>query len=122
MITSPALEKLKNLPGEIASVRRQLIEISNQLQVANGVLKSIEQDVDLDIAFSSALKNEAQRKAQRSQCLGNDPDYAYWEVQATSLRVTQARLEIQVAFLANQFTVTQLEVRMELAQLEALKI
>jgi hypothetical protein len=89
------------------------------------VLKQIESEIDsampaagVAIAFDTTLKNDAQRKAKRSELLDEHPNY--WEQQEI-LAQAKAKREavfIELCLRRNEFSVLKLERREAIARLE----
>ncbi|MBD3882148.1 hypothetical protein IFO70_10295 [Phormidium tenue FACHB-886] len=111
---------LKEFPQRIASVRSQLLIQQQNHRRLSDILNSLDRDIDLQIASSSDLKNELQRKAAKAE-LQIDEEYqaALMEVRNSSDRITA--LEIELERLRGLFSASKLEVRQAIvrAELEA---
>lgn len=111
--------KLSDYPNAIAEVQRQLLQVQQRLRTAKETVIFCLSTLDRAIAFSTELKNDAQRKAKRTELMESDSDYIEAQQALQRLEDLQAELEIELGLLRNQFSVLKLERREAIAQIEA---
>ena len=102
----------------IAKLQTQTTNFDLAIDQTQTVLKQIESEIDSAIAFDTTLKNDAQRKAKRSELLDEHPNY--WEQQEI-LAQAKAKREavfIELCLRRNEFSVLKLERREAIARLE----
>lgn len=109
---------LDEYPIAIAKLESKLFEASCSLEKIQLNLKSIESEIDSEVVFDSALRNEQQRKATKSQKL-EQHEY-YWEL---SDKLEQARAKhqailIELGLRRNQFSLLKLELQKQIATLQ----
>jgi len=109
---------LNEYPKAIAKLQTQLFDLDLRVEQTQTMLKQIESEIDLNIAFDKELRNDAQRKAAKQQQL--DEHLHYWEQQEI-LNQTRAKREqvyIELGLRRNEFSVLKLERREAIAKLE----
>jgi len=109
---------LNEYPQAIAKLQTQTTNFDLAIDQTQTVLKQIESEIDSTIAFDTTLKNDAQRKAKRSELLDEHPNY--WEQQEI-LAQAKAKREavfIELCLRRNEFSVLKLERREAIARLE----
>jgi anti-sigma-K factor RskA len=109
---------LNEYPTAIAKLQAQLTNFDLAVEQTQAMLKQIESEIDTRVAFDATLKNDAQRKAKRSELLDEHPNY--WEQQEI-LGQTKAKREavfIELCLRRNEFSVLKLEKREAIARLE----
>ena len=116
---------LNEYPQAIAKLQTQTTNFDLAIDQTQTVLKQIESEIDsampaagVAIAFDTTLKNDAQRKAKRSELLDEHPNY--WEQQEI-LAQAKAKREavfIELCLRRNEFSVLKLERREAIARLE----
>jgi hypothetical protein len=116
---------LNEYPQAIAKLQTQATNFDLAIDQTQTVLKQIESEIDsampaagVAIAFDTTLKNDAQRKAKRSELLDEHPNY--WEQQEI-LAQAKAKREavfIELCLRRNEFSVLKLERREAIARLE----
>lgn len=113
-----ANHQLKEFPQAIAQVQRQLLKTDQQLRQLSESVAILTAAIERQIAFDPTLKNDAQRKARRTELMESDRDYI---AAANALKSVQDRREtllIELQFLRNQFSVLKLDVRAAIATKE----
>lgn len=102
--------RLIDYPDAIAQKQRQLLQTEQQIRRIQEALNNITAAIDTTIAFDTTLKNDAQRKARRTEMLRK----AEFRNALNNLQLTQDRrteIEIDLNLLRNQFAVLMLELR-----------
>jgi hypothetical protein len=108
---------LADYPDAIAELERRLNLQNRQIGTLQAAIVEIEAEVDGKIAFDANLKNDAQRKAKRTELLA---DTFYQKCLADCQEATDRRSEVQIELdrLRNLFTIAKLDKRETIAQLE----
>ncbi len=109
--------RLIDYPDAIAQKQRQLLQTEQQIRRLQEALNNITAAIDTTIAFDTTLKNDAQRKARRTEMLRK----AEFRNALNKLQLTQDRrteIEIDLNLLRNQFAVLMLELRESVIQRE----
>ncbi len=109
--------KLIDYPAEIAEKQRQLLRIEQHIRRLQEILNGLTAEIDTAIAFDSALKNDAQRKAKRLELMSTTE---YRKAVANLLMAQDERSEIEIDtnLLRNQFSVLKLQLREAIAARE----
>lgn len=106
--------KLIQYPQAIAETERQLLKATQALRAAQAELDQLNAAIDSEIANNSELKNDAQRKAKRSDLMSEQlyqECLKEWQYQADN----RTAVEIELNLLRNQFTVQKLLLRESIA-------
>lgn len=102
--------RLIDYPDAIAQKQRQLLQTEQQIRRLQEALNNITAAIDTTIAFDTTLRNDAQRKARRTEMLHK----AEFRNALNNLQLAQDRrteIEIDLNLLRNQFAVRMLELR-----------
>ena len=70
---------MNEYPQVIAKLQAEVFGLDLTIEQTHAVIKQIEADVDSQVVFDAALRNDAQRKAKRQQLIDEHP--YYWEHQ-----------------------------------------
>lgn len=109
---------LSDYPTAIAKLQRQMIKLEVTIRSLKEIVGYSLSSIDRKIAFDESLKNEAQRKAQRSQLLETDSDYISAAIQLRENEINRENLDIDIQLLRAQFSVLKLQRREAIATLE----
>ena len=112
------IEKLKQYPKAIASVEEKLLKLNQEIAIENQLISFLDAELEKAIANDKELKNEQQRKTKRLE-LQQQPDYLEVKRKLTQVKEERDRQLIQLNQLRSEFSVMKLEVRMQIANLEA---
>ena len=112
------IEKLKQYPKAIASVEEKLLKLNQEIAIENQLISFLDAELEKAIANDKELKNEQQRKTKRLE-LQQQPDYLEVKRKLTEIKEERDRQLIQLNQLRSEFSVMKLEVRMQIANLEA---
>ncbi len=110
--------ELDQFPQEIARLQRQLLKTDQQIRQLTESVAILAAAIERQIAFDPTLKNDAQRKARRSELMESDGDYI---ATTNALKAAQDRREmllIELQLLRNQFSVLKLNLREAIASKE----
>lgn len=109
---------LNEYPQVIAKLQAEVFGLDLTIEQTHTVVKQIEADVDSQVAFDAALRNDAQRKAKRQQLIDEHPHY--WEHQEILGQYRSKREQhfIELCLKRNEFSVLKLEKREAIARLE----
>ena len=110
---------LNKYPQEIATLTYQVVELGTQIRNMRSAIADIESEIDSCIAFGE-FKNDAQRKAAKSQMLKEHKDYSQMCEQLQALIDKQAHTEINLNLIKNRFSIAKLEARERIAKMESL--
>lgn len=112
------IKQLKQYPSAIASVEKELLKLNGEIVIQNQLISFLNADLEKAIANDRELKNEQQRKTKRLE-LRQQPDYL--EVQQKLIQITEKRdlTLINLNQLRNEFSVIKLELKAQIAHLEA---
>ena len=112
------IEQLKRYPTAIASVEEKLLKLALEIEIQTELLSFLDADIEKAIASDPQLKNDQARKAKRLE-LQQQPDYL--EVKANLKEAKEDRDRTLIGFnqLRSEFSVLKLELRMQIASLEA---
>ncbi|AFY48974.1 hypothetical protein Nos7524_3172 [Nostoc sp. PCC 7524] len=108
--------QLSHYPDAIAQAAQRANEIDSQLMAVQQQINRFEGNADRVAAFEMDLKNDAQRKARRSEVLLVNQEYQ--KAMDTFIRLTaeKANAIAHVEYLRNQFSVAKLEARLAIAR------
>jgi hypothetical protein len=109
---------LNEYPQVIAKLQAEVFGLDLTIEQTHAIVKQIEADVDSQIAFDAALRNDAQRKAKRQQLI--DEHLHYWEHQEILGQYRSKREQhfIELCLRRNEFSILKLEKREAIARLE----
>lgn len=109
--------QLGDYPDAIASFEIKLHYQNRQIATLQAAIVSIEAEADGAVAFDATLKNDAQRKAKRTELLS---ETFYQKCTADLNEALDRRSDVQIELdrLRNLFAVAKLEKRQEIARLE----
>lgn len=109
--------RLLDYPAAIAQKQRELLQAEQHIRRLQDVLNRLTAEIDTTIAFDTELRNDAQRKAKRTELM----KAVEHRKAATNLQMAQdhrAEIEIDLTLLRNQFSVLKLELRESIAARE----
>lgn len=109
---------LKQYPNAIANQQTQLLELRQIISQVNEAIASREVEIDQAIAFNPELKNEGQRKVKRVELVKADSALLPLQNRLAELEYEQAKAEINLTLLLNQFAIAKLERRRTIALME----
>ncbi len=112
------IEQLKQYPKAIASVEEKLLKLNREIEIQNQLISFFDADIEKTISDDKTLKNDQQRKSKRLE-LQQQPDYLEIRRKLTELKEQRERNVIQLNQLRSEFSVMKLELRMQIANLEA---
>ncbi len=112
------IEKLKQYPKAIASVEEKLLRLNQEIEIQNQLISFLDADIEKAIANDKDLKNEQQRKTKRLE-LQQQPDYLEVRRKLTEIKEERDFNLIKLNQLRSEFSVMKLELRMQIANLEA---
>ncbi len=112
------IEQLKQYPKAIASVEEKLLKLNQEIEIQNQLISFFDADIEKTISDDKTLKNDQQRKSKRLE-LQQQPDYLEIRRKLTELKEQRERNVIQLNQLRSEFSVMKLELRMQIANLEA---
>lgn len=104
-------------PLLISQTEEDILHLKLKLQQSQDALDLLTNEIDMEIAFDSNLKNDAQRKVRRFELMQTKP-YSEAVDQVRSYSTELTRTEIKLRSLNNGFTVAKLQFRHQIAQLE----
>ena len=110
---------LSTFPHSIATASYELLALSAKLRNARSAILDIESEIDSAIAFGE-FKNDAQRKAAKSQLLKEHSLYDLSCDQLQELSDLYSHAEIKLNLVKNNFAVGKLEARERIAKMESL--
>ena len=108
---------LPEFPNAIAEFERRLNLQNRQISTLLAAIVEIEGEVDGKIAFDANLKNDAQRKAKRTELLA-ESFYQKCLADCEEAQDRRREVEIELERLHNLFTIAKLQMRHATAQLE----
>lgn len=109
---------LSEYPQAIAQLQRQMVQLETQIKSLKEIVGYSLNEIDRRIAFDDTLKNDAQRKAKRSQLLETDGDYISAAAQLRQQEIVRDNLAIELELMRSTFSVLKLERRAVIATLE----
>jgi hypothetical protein len=109
---------IKFFPNAIETAERALLKADRELDLAIQALAFAESEIERAIATDPDLKNDQQRKAKRLDLQG-EPSYSESRDSVARAKNKKALAEIKLNKFRNEFTVRKLELRREIANLEA---
>jgi hypothetical protein len=107
--------QLQQFPEAIADLQRRILKADQQIRQLSESVAIFSAAIDREIAFDPNLKNDAQRRARRSELMESDGDYIE---AANALKAAQDQREmllIELQLLHNQFAVLKLGMREAIA-------
>jgi hypothetical protein len=110
--------QLHEYPQAIADVQRDLLHSQQHITMLKETVMFCLNTIDRAIAFDTDLKNDAQRKAKRSELKETDSDYIEASLALKKAQDVYAELEIELQLLLNTFSVLKLERREAIASME----
>ncbi|MBE9178627.1 hypothetical protein IQ268_08650 [Oculatella sp. LEGE 06141] len=108
---------LSNYPEAIAQSQFQLLLAERTVRRLQEQLTRLTAKIDSAIAFDADLKNDAQRKAKRTELL-ESPEYLEVAEVYQAAKDKHAEMEIELQLLLNRFSVAKLEQRHAIAIME----
>jgi hypothetical protein len=109
--------KLNQFPRAIAKAEADVLSVQTEIAIVVDQLASRDADIEKAIATNEALKNDQQRKAFRIDSQ-REYDYIALQTDLKDLKFKQAKAEIDLNQLQNEFSVAKLEARLQIAHLE----
>lgn len=113
--------KLSKYPAAIASHQQKLLEANKMLECLLSDLEAKEAEIESAIAFDVELKNDAQRRARKLELI-HSITYQSLKSLVHNQRITRDTIQIELTQLLNEFSVSKLEVREKIANLETLTV
>lgn len=110
--------QLNEYPQAMADLQRELMQLDQQITAQREQVAFCLNCIDRAIAFNQELKNDAQRKAKRTEMMESDADYIQANVELKRLEEIRGQMEIDLKLLANTFSILKLERREAIARLE----
>jgi len=114
------MRNLKKMPEQIAHQALHVLQLEQAVANLKEAIAAEEAEIDRAIAFSESYKNDAQRKAARSELLEGDAELAQLRHQLKEAVAGAAEAEIELTLLRNTFAIAKLEARERIARTEAL--
>jgi hypothetical protein len=109
---------LSEYPAAIAKLQTRILSISAQVRQHRETTAFCLNAIDRAIAFNESLKNEQQRKAQRTQMMETDMDYLVSMRGQRQAEELLTKLEIDLELKRSEFAVLKLQVRERIANAE----
>lgn len=103
--------KLNEYPHFIASVHKEIILIEREIKQLNESVAFQLSSIDKAIAFDKELKNDAQRKAKRTQLMETDSNYIAYLCQLRQATEKREMLGIDLELYRNLFAVAKITAR-----------
>ncbi len=110
--------QLQDYPQAIANLQHQLLELDRKLTCQREQVAICTNIIDREIAFSTDLKNDSQRKAKKTELMETDPDYITALIELKKLEDIRANMDIDLKLLGNTFSILKLERREAIARME----
>jgi hypothetical protein len=110
--------QLNEYPQAIADLQRQLLDLDQRLTAQREQVAFCLNSIDRSIAFNQELKNDAQRKAKRTELMETDQDYIQATLELKHLEEMRGQMDIDLKLLSNTFSILKLERREAIARLE----
>jgi hypothetical protein len=107
--------KLQQFPEAIADLQRRILRADQQIRQLSESVAIFSAAIDREIAFDPDLKNDAQRRARRSELMESDGDYIEAANALKSAQDQREMLLIELQLLHNQFAVLKLGMREAIA-------
>lgn len=111
----------QDLPLAIAQQERKIARMREQLRTLREAIAREECRIEKDIAFNPELKNDAQRRAKRSEMIAESETWADLSTSANHEEGKLRDAEIDLELMRNQFAVWKLSKREAIAQMESAK-
>ena len=106
--------KLIDYPAAIAQQQRSLLREEQHVRRLQEVVNRLIAEIDMQIAFDTELKNDAQRKAKRIKLM-KAPEYQTAFINLQMAHDRRSEIEIDLNLLRNQLSVMKLEMREAIA-------
>ena len=111
--------QLSKYPEKIANLQKQLLEARLRHESLKELQMSYEAGIKTAIASDPSLKNETQRKAKETELKADQSsDYCDVTKQVKTEKIVVLQLEINLQLYRDRFSVSKLEKREQIAQLE----
>ncbi len=110
--------QLNEYPTAIADLERQLLEVDQRILNRKEQLAFCLSVIDRAVAFNAELKNDTQRKAERSRLMETDPDYIKANLELRKSEAIRGEMEIDLNLLTRTFSLLKLERREAIARME----
>ena len=110
--------QLKDYPQAIADLEKELIQIDRRISAGREQVAICLNVIDRQIAFNQELKNDAQRKAKRTELMETDADYITVSLELKKAEAVRAELEVDLNLLTRTFSILKLERREAIARME----
>uniref|UniRef100_B8HKQ5 Uncharacterized protein n=1 Tax=Cyanothece sp. (strain PCC 7425 / ATCC 29141) TaxID=395961 RepID=B8HKQ5_CYAP4 len=107
--------RLTQYPEAIAGLQRRLLRTDQQIRQLSESVAIFSAAIDRQIAFDPTLKNDAQRRARRTELLESDGDYIAASIALKEAQDRREDLLIELQLLRNQFSVLKLGMREAIA-------
>lgn len=107
--------RLTQYPEAIAGLQRRLLRTDQQIRQLSESVAIFSAAIDRQIAFDPTLKNDAQRRARRTELLESDGDYITASISLKEAQDRREDLLIELQLLRNQFSVLKLGMREAIA-------
>ena len=113
------MKNLNQFPNKIAEAETKILGLDRQVAIHKENISFMDGEIELQIASNKELKNEQQRKTKRLE-LRQQPDYLQAKAELTEATEKRDKAQIDLNLIRNQFSVAKLEMRQQIASLEAL--
>jgi hypothetical protein len=107
--------QLQQFPEAIADLQHRILRADQQIRQLSESVAIFSAAIDREIAFDPNLKNDAQRRARRSELMESDGDYIEAANALKSEQDKREMLLIELQLLHNQFAVLKLGMREAIA-------
>ena len=107
---------LHEYPGAIASIQRQLLKADEEIRQLTESVGWAESAIDREIAFDNTLRNDAQRKARKSELMQTNEIYIEAAIALKHAQNRKAELSIELEQMRNCFSILKLEIKAAIAQ------
>jgi hypothetical protein len=107
--------QLQQFPEAIADLQHRILRADQQIRQLSESVAIFGAAIDREIAFDPNLKNDAQRRARRSELMESDGDYIEAANALKSEQDKREMLLIELQLLHNQFAVLKLGMREAIA-------
>lgn len=109
---------LNKLPQAIADQHYKLLALDGMIRDARELISKFEAEIDAAIAFSDAFKNEAQRKAAKSQMMAEKTELVDTLEILRGLTEDRDKQSVEFNLLRDRFSIAKLEARERIAKME----
>ncbi len=110
---------LSTFPHAIAKASYEMLDLTAKIRNLRSAILDIESEIDSAIAFGE-FKNDAQRKAAKAQMLKEHQTYSELCDRLQGLTDQQAKAQIDLDLIKNNFAIGKLEMRERIADKESL--